>query len=181
MSNNTRPTEGSDNIKSDTSKYDYGSFKYIYPPNSREQEQLDIMMKDEYVGKDPLDPKYIENDIAFETDFWSVSWNKFPYDGAKKQFLIVIKQPVYDMADLSPEMWLDLQGVLAKLKNDFGVIGGAFCMRYGDPALSGASLKRLHAHAILPDDGCKVSFKVGGKSRLKEHLVIKKPEELDQD
>lgn len=164
--------------KDSANEIDYGVYKYIYPPNSREQEQLDIMMRDEYAGKDPLDPKYIENDIAFETDFWSVSWNKFPYEGAKKQFLIVIRQPIYDMVDLSPEMWLDLQNVLARLKSDFGVIGGAFCMRYGDPALSGASLKRIHAHAILPDDGCKVGFKIGGKSKLKGHLVIKTPEEL---
>lgn len=157
---------------------DYSVYKYIYPQNSREQEQLDIMMRDEYSDKDPLDPKYIENDIAFETEFWSVSWNKFPYEGANKQFLIVIKQPVYDLDDLAPEMWLDLRNVLAKLKNDFGVVGGAFCMRYGDPALSGASLKRLHAHAILPDDGCKVKFKIGGKKELKEHLIIKSPDEL---
>lgn len=160
------------------SEIDYGAYKYIYPPNSREQEQLDIMMRDEYSDKDPLDPKYIENDIAFETEFWSVSWNKFSYEGAKKQFLIVIKQPVYDLDDLAPEMWLDLQNVLAKLKKEFGVVGGAFCIRYGDPALSGASLKRLHAHAILPDDGCKVKFKIGGKKEPKEHLIIKSPDEL---
>ena len=160
------------------SKIDYNAYKYIYPPNSREQEQLDIMMRDEYSDKDPLDPKYIENDIAFETDFWLVSWNKFTYEGAKKQFLIVIKQPVYDLDDLAPEMWLDLQNVLAKLKKEFGVVGGAFCIRYGDPALSGASLKRLHAHAILPDDGCKVRFAIGGKKELKEHLVIKSPDEF---
>ena len=157
---------------------DYSVYKYIYPPNSREQEQLDIMMRDEYSDKDPLDPKYIENDIAFETDYWSVSWNKYPYEGAKKHFLIVIKQPVYDLVDLTPEMWFDLQTVLVRLKNEYGVVGGAFCMRYGDPALSGASLKRLHAHAILPDDGCKVAFKIGGKRKLKEHLTIKTPEEL---
>ena len=33
--------------------------------------------------------------------------------------------------------------------------GGAFCMRFGDPARSGASLTRLHAHIIMPAEGEK--------------------------
>lgn len=157
---------------------DYNSYKYIYPPNTRHQEQLDIMMRDEYQDRDSFAPEYLENKTLFVTEYWDVSENKFPYEGADKQFIIIARQPVYDMADLTPEMWQEFQVIIDRLTKEYDLKGGAFCMRYGDPSRSGASMKRLHAHVIMPAANTKVKFSIGGKSELKEGLVIKAPEEL---
>ena len=139
---------------------DYNSYKYIYPPNTRHQEQLDIMMRDEYQDRDSFAPEYLENKTLFVTEYWDVSENKFPYEGADKQFIIIARQPVYDMADLTPEMWQEFQVIIDRLTKE------------------GASMKRLHAHVIMPAANTKVKFSIGGKSELKEGLVIKAPEEL---
>ena len=61
-------------------------YKYIYPPNAKRQEQLDIMVDLESRGLDPLDPDYIDQDILFKTDYWYVSENRFPYDEVERQF-----------------------------------------------------------------------------------------------
>ena len=149
------------------------NYKYIYPPNAREQEQLDIMIKMEAQGKDPMALDVIDQEILFTTEFWYVSENRFPYKGAKKQFLIVALGPIYSIEEMSAEMWGDLLVILKKLKEEYQIEGGGFCFRFGDPALSGASLTRLHAHVIMPEEEGGVRFKIGGHRELKEGLVIK--------
>ena len=152
---------------------DYSSYKYIYPPNSRKQEQLDIMTNFEKNDKDPLDPDLIEQDILFFTKYWYISENRFPYENVERQFLIASRYPVYNIEDMSEEMWDDLNKVWLKLISEYGLDGGALCFRFGDPSLSGASLKRLHAHLIMPKVEEKAKFTVGGHKTLKKGLEIK--------
>lgn len=147
-------------------------YKYIYPPNAREQEQLDIMLRMEAEDKDPMAPEYIDQEILFQTEFWHVSKNRFPYEGAELQFLVVAVPPVYDMQSVTAEMWLDLQQVWRRLVDEYKLEGGALVMRFGDPARSGASLTRVHCHLIMPEVGQKVKPSIGGKTKLKEGLHL---------
>lgn len=147
-------------------------YKYIYPPNARNQEQLDIMLRTEAEDKDPMAPEYIEQEILFRTDFWHVSNNLFPYAGAEKHFLVVAIQPIYRLEDISPEMWADLLSVWKKLIKDYQLQGGGLCFRFGDPARSGASLTRLHCHIFVPKEGEKVKPSVGGRKELKPELHL---------
>lgn len=148
------------------------NYKYIYPNNARKQEQLDIMLNMEAANKDPMAPEYIDQKILFMTDFWHVSKNRFPYKNAKEQFLIVAKGPVYSMAEMSAEMWADLQKIWKRLADEYQMDGGAFCMRFGNPAKSGATLTRVHAHLIMPEENQKVKFGVGGRTELPEDLHL---------
>ena len=154
---------------------DYSKYKYVYPPNAREQKQLDIMVEQERNGIDPFDPEVIDQDILFSTKNWYVSRNRFPYEGVEHQFLIVAYNKVYRVEDMSHEMWSELNYIWNKLIVDYNLDGGALCYRFGNPALSGASVKRLHAHIIVPKDNNKTKFTIGGKKVLKKGLVIKPP------
>ena len=150
----------------------YSQFKFFYPPNARTQEQLDIMVRMEAEGKDSMALENIEQEILFTTEHWHVSRNRFPYDGAEQQFLIVAMQPVYRIEDMTPEMWADLQQIWYRLMREYALTGGGFVMRFGDPARSGASLTRIHAHLIMPKEGDKVRPSIGGKKELKEGLHL---------
>ena len=161
-----------DEIMSSENAFDLSCFKYIFPPNAREQEQLDIMMRNEYSDRDPLAPEYIGNKVLFETEYWFITENRFPYVGTEKQFLIVASQPVYSIDGLTAEMWEDLRGVWKKIRDEYGLNGGAFCFRFGDPSRSGASLKRLHAHIVMPVRDKKVKFNIGGRSTLRDGLKM---------
>lgn len=150
-------------------------YKYIYPPNARDQEQLDIMLRMEAADKDPMALENVDQEaqkILFQTEYWHVSENRYPRAGSKISFLIVAIGPVYEIEDISPEMWLDLQRIWQKLVKEYNISGGGICMRFGDPAKSGASLTRLHAHIIMPEDGDKVRFPIGGRAELKEGLHL---------
>lgn len=155
---------------------EYSEFKYIYPPNARNQEQLDIMLKFEKNGQDPMDIENVDQIILFQTKHWYVSENRFPYPDIEKQFLIVSLDGVYDIKDVTIDMWIDLKKIWDRLISEYNLQGGAFCFRFGDPALSSASLKRVHAHIIAPKkfDGerHKVSFSIGGHTELKEGLSM---------
>lgn len=152
-------------------------YKYIYPPNARTQEQLDIMMHMEYDGKDPLDPKYINQNILFTTDYWYISENKFPYEGVEHQFLIVAKNEIYSKENITTEMWDDLKKIWIYLSQVYDIPGGALCMRFGEPSLSGATLKRFHVHLIQPKENEKTKFSIGGHQYLKKGLHINKDNE----
>ena len=154
-----------------TEDIDYNSFKYIYPPNARKQEQLDIMMNMENDNKDPLDPNYIEQDILFVANYWYVSKNRFPHQSTGEQYLIIAKDAIYDINDMSEEMWQELYNIWIVLTKKYNILGGALCFRFGNQELSGASLKRLHTHLIMPTDE-KVRFPVGGHKTLKKGLYI---------
>ena len=151
---------------------DYSDYKYIYPPNARKQKQLDIMMDLETAGMDPLDPDVIDQEILFTTDYWYISQNRFPYEGAELQFLIAARYPIYRMEDINESMWFDLNKVIGALTSEFNIPGGAFCFRFGEPSLSGASLKRLHAHLIMPKEEAKVKFSVGGYKNIQKGLYF---------
>lgn len=160
---------------------DWSKFKYIYPPNVRHQEQLDIMMDLEGKGLDPLDVNIIEQEVLFTTDNWYVSRNRFPYEGAEHQFLIVANKPVLTTEQITPEMWAELQLIWFSLVETYNIPGGALCARFGDPSRSGASLKRFHVHLISPKEENKVRFPVGGHKTLKKEFKLLGMEDLNND
>ena len=157
---------------------DFNGYKYIYPPNVRHQDQLDIMIDNDYNDIDPLDPNVLANEVLFRTKYWNVTKNKFPYEGAELHFLIVAMDPIYNVEDMPKEMMEDIQNVWIKLMTDYDIPGGALCFRFGDCSLSGASLKRLHFHLIKSKENDKSKFTIGGNKILKKSLVIKSREEL---
>ncbi len=154
-------------------KIESTNYKYIYPANAREQEQLDIMMEMEEKNIDPLAPETINQEILFTTNYWYISRNRFPYEGVEHQFLIVSKYPVYRIEDMSNEMWEELENIWQKITIDYNIPGGALCFRFGEPSLSGATLKRLHAHIIMPKSESKTKFNIGGHKTLKKGLYLK--------
>ena len=153
----------------------YNSYKYVYPPTARTQEQLDIMMRDEADGIDPLAPDVIDQEkqkILFSGEYWFAAENRFPREGSEKHLLIIAKVPMYSMDDITPEAWADLFVVWKKLVTEENLEGGGFCLRFGNPEKSGASLKRLHVNVIMPKKDEKVRFPIGGRAELKEGLHL---------
>ena len=155
-----------------------GSFQFTDPRNVRDQKQLDIMMQMEEEGKDPLDPKFIEQEILFQTDFWYVSRNRFPYEEIQHHYIIASRYPVYNLIDMSTEMWIDLKNIWERLILEYNVSGGALCYRFGETIYSGASLTRLHCHLIMPKKGNKTKFTIGGNLAMKEKFDLDKYPQL---
>ena len=153
-------------------KEEFPKFKYIDPRNVRSQKQLDIMLEREANNEDPFDPLIIDQDILFTTDYWYVSQNRFPYEDIEYQILIISKYPIYTIDEMSSEMWQDLRNIMNALRKEYEIPGGALCYRFGDTLYSGASLKRLHAHLIVPKKDKKTKFTVGGNPVMKKEFNL---------
>lgn len=163
----------------EVNKENYSDYKYIYPPNARKQEQLDIMMNREANGEDPLDPSIIEQEILFTTKYWYISENRFPYDGVEHQFLVASRGEIYSLEEMPKAMFDEIEDVWKKLAVEYNVDGGALCFRWGNPAKSGASLKRLHFHVIMPKEEMRAKFSIGGHKELAKGLILRKPKDKE--
>lgn len=151
------------------------NYKYIYPPTARTQDQLDVMLKAEAEDRDPLALENIDQEkqaIILVGKHWFAAENRYPREGSEQHLLIIAKDPMYTVEDITPEAWTELYDVWKKLIDERKLTGAAFCMRFGDPARSGASLKRLHVNVIMPIKDEKVRFPIGGRAVLKEGLHL---------
>lgn len=154
---------------------EYSRYKYIYPPAARAQDQLDVMMKTEAAGIDPIALENIDQEkqkILFVANHWFVAENRYPREGSEKHLLIIAKDPMYAVEDIEPEAWVELLEVWRRTIEEQQLDGAGFCLRFGNPEKSGASLKRLHVNVIMPKDGEKVRFPIGGRKELKEGLHL---------
>lgn len=158
----------------------YGKFKYIDPRNARSQDQLDVMLENEYAGKDPLALENVddEQEIVMQKKYWYVTKNRYPYADIEYQFVVFALGEVYDIGEMSAKMWAELQQIWNELREEYQLPGGAMCFRFGDTFRSKASLKRVHCHIIVPKEKKKVSFSIGStRFGLKEGLKVWKKSE----
>jgi diadenosine tetraphosphate (Ap4A) HIT family hydrolase len=75
----------------------------------------------------------------------------YPYVGAKHHVLLIHREHIEDMSELSPEAWAELQQVVLELCKERGITGGGFIMRFGETKYTGASVTHLHAHLVQSD------------------------------
>lgn len=153
----------------------YGKFKYIDPRNARSQDQLDVMLENEYAGKDPLALENVdpEQEVVAKKKYWYVTKNRYPYADIEYQFVVFALGDIYNIDDVSPEMWAELQVIWSELRKKYNLPGGAMCFRFGDTFRSKASIKRAHCHIIVPKEKKKVSFSIGStRYGLKDGLKV---------
>ena len=93
--------------------------------------------------------------------YWYVVKNRYPYPEVEQHIAIFANDPIYDIDEVTPKMWAELQTIWRELREQLQIPGGAFCFRWGDTLRSGASLKRVHAHVIAPTSGKKTRFSIG--------------------
>ena len=123
------------------------NFKHV-----REAAQQKQMEELEAAGICPLCPEHItehhREPIEQDSDWWMVTKNDYPYDGAEVHYLFIYKSHTANPADLSPEAWADLGQQIKTLQERLNIPGGAFFMRFGDTDYNGSSISHLHAHII---------------------------------
>jgi diadenosine tetraphosphate (Ap4A) HIT family hydrolase len=94
--------------------------------------------------------KYHPKPILKETDYWFVTENMSPYEGASHHFLFVYKPShVNTLSSVSPEAGQDLFTLLAWVTETYSIEGGSFFMRFGDMNWNGSSVEHLHAQLIV--------------------------------
>jgi len=94
--------------------------------------------------------------IVLQTDWWIVTENQWPYEGANLHLLFVYKEHVTHPSEVSPVAWEEFYGdVLSFVEKEYDIPGGGIYIRFGDTKYTGASV--VHFHVNLVVGGPKIS------------------------
>lgn len=140
------------------------------PGNARNDELKAILKRFQEEGKDPFERENIEelgNTVIMENDYWYAIPNQWPYTNAEKHFVVICKRSIQDIFELNQEEVIALKNIQSAIIKKYEISGGAFCMRFGNPQLSGTTCTRLHGHILTPKVDQLVTFPIG-KFKKKE-------------
>lgn len=109
--------------------------------------------------------KYHTQPILRAGSHWTLTYNQWPYDHTELHLLAIANYHAEHLGDLKEGSFAELQGHFAWAEKKFAIDSGGIAMRFGAISRSGATVRHLHAHLIVPaknrgtDD--KVRFKIG--------------------
>ncbi len=142
---------------------------FVDPNNARTPEYKKKLEEIISKGVDPFSKEHLMNfdkkEILYETKHWFVFENQHPYPGTKRHFVIVCQKYKETLDEISIAEMSDLISVSAYICDIYKISGGGLIMRFGDTKKSGASVKRLHAQIIEPEDGHTVAAWFGSEQK----------------
>jgi ATP adenylyltransferase len=80
---------------------------------------------------------------------WFVKKNDYPYEGAVHHYLVVPKEHIKRLPDISPAAWMELWDIFGSLIKRFKTSGESIFVRSGDMNYTGATLDHLHFHFLV--------------------------------
>lgn len=126
---------------------------FMHTENARVKEQAEQMKNIERAGICPFCRKHFEENhkapILWESKYWLLTKNDYPYEGAQIHLLIVSKRHIEHVTDVSFRASMNLFLLLRWTCNKFSIRGGSFLMRFGNMHYTGATIAHLHAHIIV--------------------------------
>jgi ATP adenylyltransferase len=87
--------------------------------------------------------------VLWETAHWMVTPNEFPYAGTRLHLLLIPKEHVTDLLDLSPASRADFWEVLASVRSEYGLSHYGLGSRNGDSRYTGGTIRHLHVHVLV--------------------------------
>jgi hypothetical protein len=95
-------------------------------------------------------------------EWWLVTPNAFPYEGAKDHFLFIYRdhnpEGVFGITDSA---MVEYGGFIRKLTRRFSIGGATHLQRFGDLEHNSASVVHPHAHLVSGDGTTPIHVKIG--------------------
>lgn len=120
---------------------------------ARTDEQRKLMQQIENDGVCPFCAdhfkKYHPKPILKETDYWFVTENISPYEGATIHLIFVYKpRHITTVHEIEDPARIDFFSCVEWAVQTFDIKGGTFFMRFGDTAYNKSSVEHLHAQLL---------------------------------
>jgi len=143
--------------------------EFVNLDNARHPDQRRVMQDISSEGFCPFCPENLERhhheEILRTGDNWTITPNQWPYDNTRTHLLAIATRHIETLGELPSGSFDELQSHLVWAERTYEAKFGGVALRFGDVTMSGASVKHLHAHFILPEDNLprdkKVRFKIG--------------------
>lgn len=142
---------------------------FVNLDNARNDHQREVMNDIANNQECPFCPdalhKYHKEPILRQGEHWLLTPNQWPYDNTRVHLLAIAAYHAERINDLKPGSLEELQTHFAWAEDEFKIAAGGLAMRFGDTSGNGATVRHLHSHLIVPEDGLtreqKVRFKIG--------------------
>ncbi len=115
----------------------------------------------------PENFKYHKHPILKRSGDWFITRISWPYRKTQLHFLIIGKAHKERLEDLNGDDMASMLNLMKWVTKKHGIRGGGLAMRFGETALTGATVCHLHCHLIVPKLNSKtgrawpVSFPIG--------------------
>jgi diadenosine tetraphosphate (Ap4A) HIT family hydrolase len=125
----------------------------VDPTNARSRGYAETLQEIIRAGVCPFCPenfRWHPHAIIFHESGWRLTPNAHPYENTEHHFLIIPDRHYTGIHDISPKDWSVVREFALKAGSRFHFKGGGLTVRFGDTALSGATVQHLHWHLIVP-------------------------------
>lgn len=125
----------------------------VDPRNARDEKYKRVMGEILKEGVCPFCPetfKWHTKPILEHNGEWFITENFNPYKNTQFHFLIIGKEHKELLSDLSARDWESISSLISWAVENFKIEGGGITMRFGDTLFTGATIKHIHAHLIVP-------------------------------
>ena len=130
-------------------------YKFVDIENTRTEKQRDFYQDIADKNIDPFELEHLKihhpHPVIFENTSWFLTHNAFPYEDTSLHLLIVHKDFITSIEQISQQAWIDLQEIIKFSVEEFKLTSGGFFMRFGDTTKTGSTVTHLHAHIIVSD------------------------------
>ncbi len=134
-----------------------------YLGNARGEEQREYMRRLEAEGVCIFCPEHLAEaqDVLHRTAHWTVTPNRFPYAGTRLHLMLVPREHVADLLDLSPAAQQDFWIALRWIRDEHALTYYGLGARNGECRHTGGTIEHVHVHVIVGDpDAGPVRFKI---------------------
>jgi len=95
--------------------------------------------------------KYHKKPILRKVDGWMTTENSWPYENTKHHFIFIPETHKETFSDLTIKDFKALKELINWVIKKYKIKGGGVTMRFGEPTYTGATVRHLHAHLIVPE------------------------------
>ncbi|MFH1145886.1 MAG: HIT domain-containing protein [bacterium] len=81
---------------------------------------------------------------------WFLTKCSWPYPNTKLHLLLIVERHKESLTQLSNNDWLAISYLVKLAIKKFKIKGGGLMMRFGQTKYTGATVKHLHAHLVVP-------------------------------
>jgi len=95
--------------------------------------------------------KYHKKPILKKMNGWLATENSWPYKDTKYHFIFIPEKHLEDFSDLTIDDFATIKELVNWVIKKYNIKGGGVTIRFGEQKYTGATVRHLHLHLIVPE------------------------------
>lgn len=121
-----------------------------YAKSSEYKETLDAIIKTDKCPFCPDNFKYHKKAILKKFNGWCITENSWPYENTQYHFLLICGEHKEEFIELNDKDFKAIKVLTNWVIKKYNILGGGLAFRFGDSTYTGATVRHLHAHVLVP-------------------------------